>query len=168
MTPTTPLTPPTRLERALGFVGISLKYDPRPADRMTNITLLLACGLLVLLPFLFTYNPAGNHVRIASFTLPAMCASRAVFNTDCPGCGLTRSFISLAHGKLDTALRLHRLAPALYLFFAMQVGYRLWCLIGTRGVGLERAGRINHIVGWVLIAALLTNWAVGMVLGAGN
>jgi len=162
------MTPPTRLARALSFVGISPKYDPRPADRATNITLLVACLLLVLLPFVFTYNPGTNDVKISKLSLPALCASRTYFNTDCPGCGLTRSFISLAHGKLDAALRLHRLAPALYLFFLLQVGFRLWSLLGKPSAVLERAGRINHYLGWALIVALLSNWAIGMVFRVGN
>ncbi len=162
------MTAVTRLERALSFVGISLKYDPRPADRATNITLLVACLLLVLLPFLFTYNPGTNDVKVSKFSLPAMCACRTYFNTDCPGCGLTRSFISLAHGKLDAALRLHRLAPVLYLFFLLQAGFRLWSLLGKQSVALDRAGRINHYLGWALIVALLSNWAIGMTFRLGN
>lgn len=164
----TPATPRARLERALNFVGISLNYDPRPADRSTNITLLVACSLMVLLPFLFTYNPGANEVKVSRFSLPALCASRAYFNADCPGCGLTRSFISLAHGNLEAALKLHRLAPALYLFFLLQIAFRIWSLRGPQSVAYERAGRINHYVGWVLILALLGNWLIGVLTGAGN
>lgn len=158
----------SRLERVLNFFGIALKYDPRPADRATHITLAATCALLVLLPFVFTYNPATNDVKISKLKLPAMCASRAYFNTDCPGCGMTRSFISLAHGKLDASLRLHRLAPALYCFFIIQILFRLWSLRGPHTLWHDRAGRINHYVGWVLIISLLANWVVGLVLNIGN
>lgn len=158
----------SRLEQALNFVGIALKHDPRPADRATNITLAVACALMVLLPFFFTYSPATNDVKISKVSLPAMCLSRACFNTDCPGCGLTRSFISLTQGKLDASLRLHRLAPLLYCFFLFQIMFRLWSLRSSHSAWLQRAGLINHYAGWVLIICLLANWAIGLALKIGN
>src|SRR5262245_18650831 len=33
-------------------------------------------------------------------SLPAICLSRRLFGLECPGCGLTRCFIALAHGDI--------------------------------------------------------------------
>jgi len=158
----------SHLDRVLNSFGIALKYDPRPADRATNIALAVVCALLVLLPFVFTYNPATNDVKISKHSLPAMCLSRACFNTDCPGCGLTRSFISLAHGKLNASLRLHRLAPVLYCFFLFQILFRLGSLRVPHTLWHHRAAWINHYAGWVLLVCLLANWVAGMALNIGN
>ena len=35
--------------------------------------------------------------------LPELCLMRRLASVDCPGCGLTRCFISLAHGDLPAA-----------------------------------------------------------------
>ncbi len=46
--------------------------------------------------------------------LGATCWFRAVFGLDCPLCGMTRSFVALAHGELSAALRFHPAGPLLF------------------------------------------------------
>jgi len=36
----------------------------------------------------------------AKQAMPELCASKRIFDLPCPGCGLTRSFISISHGPL--------------------------------------------------------------------
>lgn len=91
--------------------------------------------------------------------LPEVCGSRAWFGVSCPGCGLTRSFVFLAHGRWSEAWQMHRLGWLLALMTAVQIPYRLWCL--KRGNLLTR--RQGSIVAWVLIAALLANWVLEML-----
>src|SRR5262245_9678605 len=43
--------------------------------------------------------------------LPGTCLSHELLGVSCPACGLTRSFIHLAHGRFAESLRLHRLGP---------------------------------------------------------
>ena len=45
-----------------------------------------------------------NHVTLPVVgKLPGICAWKRAFNVDCPGCGLTRCFVSMAHGQIDSA-----------------------------------------------------------------
>ena len=50
----------------------------------------------------------------------ALCWFRATFGIECPFCGMTRSFVSLAHGDIASAFRFHPAGPL--LFAAMVVG----------------------------------------------
>jgi hypothetical protein len=60
--------------------------------------------------------PVGDHVVLPGGTsLGGLCWFRAAFDTDCPLCGMTRSFVALAHGDLAAALRFHPAGPLLFL-----------------------------------------------------
>ena len=43
------------------------------------------------------------------------CPARALLGVDCPLCGMTRSFVALAHGRLGAALDFHPAGPFLML-----------------------------------------------------
>jgi hypothetical protein len=90
-----------------------------------------------------------------------VCASRLLFDFPCPGCGLTRSFVQLAHRDLRGAFAEHRLGPALALLFALQIPYRL-ALLARRREFLPRGTR--DAVMWVLVLLVVANWLLGLVL----
>lgn len=46
--------------------------------------------------------------------LSGLCWFRRVVGLDCPFCGMTRSFVALAHGELAAALRFHPAGPLLF------------------------------------------------------
>ena len=58
-------------------------------------------------------SPGGDSLGV-------LCWFRAAFHVDCPFCGMTRSFVALAHGDVASALRFHPAGPL--LFAAMLVG----------------------------------------------
>lgn len=43
-----------------------------------------------------------------------VCIFRNIFNTDCPGCGMTRAVLSVMHGDLTSALRYNRLVVLVF------------------------------------------------------
>ena len=73
--------------------------------------LLVASALLPL--------PHGNAIA----GLPSICAFHNVTGWPCPGCGLTRSWVSMAHGHVSASLIWHPLGPLLFL---MTLGYTIW------------------------------------------
>jgi hypothetical protein len=65
--------------------------------------------------------PLGDRVvSPGGESLGALCWFRAAFHIECPFCGMTRSFVALAHGDIASALRFHPAGPL--LFAAMLVG----------------------------------------------
>ncbi|MFN4194331.1 MAG: DUF2752 domain-containing protein [Thermosynechococcus sp.] len=57
-----------------------------------------------------------NHTGTPSFLL---CPLRAISGIPCPGCGLTRSFLAIARGDFENALRMHLFGPVLFLAFTV-------------------------------------------------
>jgi hypothetical protein len=87
--------------------------------------------------------------------------SQVWFGASCPACGLTRSFVSLAHGDWIAAARYHRLGWLLMFMAAVQVPYRLAILAGRQQLLLSApAGRW---IGRFLIALLIGNWVLGII-----
>lgn len=57
-----------------------------------------------------------NHTGTPPFLL---CLFRATTGIPCPGCGLTRSFMAIARGNVEDALRMHLFGPVLFLAFTV-------------------------------------------------
>jgi hypothetical protein len=90
--------------------------------------------------------------------LPPLCASRALFGIECPGCGLTRSFVALAAGDLQESWRLHRLGWLLALAVVGQIPYRMYALrqLRTNESAIQRLW--PKLFGHFLISMLISNW----------
>ncbi|WP_202617290.1 DUF2752 domain-containing protein [Roseimaritima sediminicola] len=58
--------------------------------------------------------------------LPESCNARRVLGIDCPGCGLTRSFILSAHGEVRQALAIHPPGTVAFFFLCAMIPWRLW------------------------------------------
>jgi hypothetical protein len=96
--------------------------------------------------------------------LPEFCLSRRVFHLDCPGCGLTRCFIALAHGEIARAWAFN---PAGLLWFAAlvwQLPYRAiqLCLLRS-GREIQARRGITAGVVIVLVAACVAQWIAKLV-----
>jgi len=87
---------------------------------------LLLSTLVVLASVVFSADTQA--VRLFGQVLPEVCWSRRLFDMDCFGCGLTRSFVLTAHGRLAPAFEVHPLGPLLWLGVALQLPWRGWKL----------------------------------------
>lgn len=90
--------------------------------------------------------------------LPPLCASRALFDIECPGCGLTRSFVALAAGDIRESWHLHRLGWLLALAVVGQIPYRLYALRQLRKTKSTVQSVWPKVFGNFLIAMLILNW----------
>lgn len=78
--------------------------------------------LILLLASILSIGPARRiYLPGVSLPLPETCMLHARFGLDCPGCGLTRSFIHFAHGRLVEGMSLNPAGIAIFLFVAAQV-----------------------------------------------
>ncbi len=98
-----------------------------------------------------------------SFPLPETCGSKVFFNVECPGCGLTRSFISLSRGDIWTAWKLNRVSWLLALALLAQFPYRLWSIRQLERSDSARPTWPNWVGGF-LVTVLVGNWVL-KVLG---
>ena len=117
--------------------------------------MLLAATAVILLAGALTVVE-GDRVALAGVRLPPTCASRSIFGVNCPGCGLTRSFVLLAHGDWSAAWQMHPLGWLLGLATVAQLPYRIAAL---RFPNQEPLGTLfPKFFGYLLIGLLIGNW----------
>jgi hypothetical protein len=93
--------------------------------------------------------------------LPAICTMQLLFGMDCPGCGLTRSFISLAHGNWWDAMRFNPAGPLVFTLVALQIPYRVWQIRRLqRGQPEYSVGSWGSYLIYAVMIALLLQWAL--------
>ncbi len=115
-----------------------------------------------------TFNVRNQRqviVPILNMPLPGTCTFREITSVPCPGCGLTRSFISLGHGRLLDAWNYN---PAGLLFFAVvafQIPYRILQIVRIqRGLRPHRFAYFDSWILVVLVAVLLIQWVGGLLV----
>jgi hypothetical protein len=107
--------------------------------------------------FLFQLQGDGRvAIAATQLRLPPLCGSRALLGVDCPGCGLTRSFVALAHGDVTRSLQFHRLGWLVALCVLAQIPYRAFLLAEMRVRHVQREWPLWLACG--LAAALILNW----------
>lgn len=131
----------------------------------------------------------GRRVSLPGFgQIPETCTLHTQLGIDCPGCGLTRGFIHLAHGRVLAAWSLNPIAPFMFAYVAWQIPLALascWTVFALGGATragvapktsqadgsvrsrgwLSSYGQYNQ---WLLVGlmlALLLRWAVRLVAG---
>jgi Protein of unknown function (DUF2752) len=98
--------------------------------------------------------------------LPETCMFRRTFGIPCPGCGLTRSFVAMAHGRFLSALRFNTMGPIIFVFCVLQIPYRIAAYTDlsqfrTLRLSLERR---SDLILWIITGGLMISWAVKVLL----
>lgn len=106
-----------------------------------------------------TADGQGVSPRLfASMRLPEICWWRRVFDTPCPGCGLTRSFVHLSRGDGSAAWRSNRVGWLFAIAITGQIPYRLLAL--ALGKTSLMPAFWSQVLVFGLLGALFLNWAV--------
>lgn len=95
------------------------------------------------------------------WAIPELCQSKALFGIDCPGCGLTRSFIHLAHGDVAASYQRHRLGWLLAIVVVMQIPYRAWAIRSKSQAPLGT--KWPWVGAWIVVLLLMANWIAKLV-----
>jgi hypothetical protein len=121
--------------------------------------LILAAAVLATALVLEVRGSAHVVAPIFSLPLPELCAWHRLTGTNCPGCGLTRSFIALADGDLPRAWAYNPAGVPLFAGLLAQFPYRLAQLVRlmTGRAAWRPAGFLIAI--WVLLGCLILQWA---------
>lgn len=97
---------------------------------------------------------------LAAVPVPETCGMQIMFGRPCPGCGLTRSFIHLAHGDWRSSLAIHRIGWLLALLVVCQIPYRLLALWRPELT-------VGPIWAWLglafFVVALSINWVYNLI-----
>ena len=121
-------------------------HQSRP-DSLYHVVLLAACSSVLLLAFVLSIRGQSQVLLpLVNVPLPELCMSRRMFGLSCPGCGLTRSFISLARGDVAAAWAYNPAGLLLFAIVVFQVPFRalqLWRIRrGLPEVIMNRTGLV--------------------------
>ena len=142
--------------------------EPTAPDRARRANhhrlMLFGSGLIIVLALLLQIRP-DHRIQLRwgpEMPLPEVCASKVYLGIECPGCGLTRSFIALSRGDLWQAWYLNRFSWLLAVAVLAQFPYRLWALWHLEWPKGPQATWPNWC-GRTLVAILVANWILKMV-----
>lgn len=132
--------------------------------RERHWTMLFVATVIVMLSIMLQVRDDTKvELRICpGYPMPEMCLSRKWFQCECPGCGLTRSFILLAQGDWRGSLAMHRVGWLLALAVLAQFPYRS---ISLRIPGQTASPAWGRWFGWLLIVLLIGNWLFNACCG---
>jgi hypothetical protein len=140
----------------------------RSAQRARIVWAACACLSLAVLVIARALTPAasgtGTHTQLG---LPP-CGFLHWTRLPCPLCGLTTSFAHMARLEVTSALRVHRLGPALFALVALALpASSLACaraLPVTRVIELLRVGQLTSMIGLALLVCWVARVAA-LLLG---
>jgi uncharacterized protein DUF2752 len=128
---------------------------PARSARRAHLPILLMSLAVIGLAILFQVTPDGSGITVFGKRLPESCLIKSTSGESCPGCGLTRSFVTGIRLDLN-AFRFHPIGPILLLVLVAQVPYRGYRLLQGRPVVPKR-----EISNWPLYALGLI--ALGLI-----
>jgi len=134
---------------------------PRPDPLYHVVWLGLSSGVLLAAALLSVRGQTQVVLPLLGVPLPELCMLRRTLGLDCPGCGMTRSFIALAHGDVWSAWSYNPAGLLLFAILAFQLPFRACQLWRIRRGRPEMAmtGAAQMAFG-VFATALLGQWAL--------
>ncbi len=127
-----------------------------------RIILGMSAFVLVVSALLSIAEDGRIKAPLVDATLPGTCMTKNWFHIDCPGCGLTRCFVSMAHGDYSDAWGLH---PMGTILFAAAVWQLPWQGAQLMRIAMGRrpliwTGQVG--LAWLFLAAFVVQWVVRM------
>ena len=145
-TTTTPFSRPVARARGHG------------SERACHVTVLLFCGAILAGAALLT--PGEEGLSLMGYRWPFYCWLHETLGIRCAFCGMSRSFCALAHGGLGAGLRFHRLGPAVFALFCLQIPYRLYALAVRPRRVPAKLTRLHVGLVALIGAGLFVNWII--------
>jgi len=138
----------------------------RRTRRAHHLMILVGVVVVIVLAFaLEIRSPTQVGIRGIDGVLPPSCRFRSWTGLDCPSCGLTRAFVSIANGDFAAALRFNPVSPLVFLAFLFQVPYRAWQIRRLDRGEEELKWRWVNWGLWGLLGLALAQWVVRLFIG---
>lgn len=115
---------------------------PRRANNTTLLRIGLLSGIFVIS---LIWEPHGI----------SLCLFHAVTGLECPGCGMTRAFCAISHGRIVEAFHLNLFSIPLYLFFLGILARDIVHVTSGKLIYVPRAFRLEGIYGYALLVLVL-------------
>jgi hypothetical protein len=139
----------------------SRSISVRPDPLYHVVWLSLSVVVLMAAVLLSIRGSSEVIVPAIGYPLPELCMMKRTTGLVCPGCGLTRCFISLAHGDVASAWSYNPAGLWLFAIVGLQVpfrGYQLWRI--RHGLPELVLTRLGLAVFLVFAVALLAQWTL--------
>jgi hypothetical protein len=91
-------------------------------------------------------------VPLFGFPLPELCMFRQVFGTDCPGCGMTRSFVLASRLRLVEAWNMNPAGCMLFISLMVSAPFRFVQWIRAKQ-GMTMRSTLAPEAGWLVVVA---------------
>ena len=154
-----PTTPPT-IFKPQGYSTQGYSMFAACLWLFGSLTILTLAAIMSVGPARRIYLPG------LSVPMPETCMLHARFGLDCPGCGLTRSFIHFAHGRLLEGISLNPAGIAIFVFVAAQVpAAAIRFALGRSSRIAILWSRCNELALIVLPMLTLIQWLVRLSIG---
>ena len=132
----------------------------RPNDAFYQTLYLVMATAVILVSAVLQIDASGRVVLpVLQLPLPDTCWFHRIFGLGCPGCGLTRCFISIVHGRFAEAWHFNPAGFPFFLLVASQIPYRaiqLWRI--RTGVGLLAVSKTPLILVFATMVLLFAQW----------
>lgn len=144
---------------------LARELQRRRSRRTHHLAILI--GVVVMFALAFALEVRGTSdvaIRGLGAVLPPTCRFRTWSGLDCPSCGMTRAFVSIAHGDLASALHFNPVSPLVFAACLFQIPFRAY-QIRRLDQGREELAWpwVNRAV-WVLVGLGLVQWVVRLAM----
>jgi Protein of unknown function (DUF2752) len=95
---------------------------------------------------------------------PVLCPFRFATGLPCPGCGLTRSFCAMAHGRVADAFGFHWLGPPLFVVTVIAIPLLIAEILSRRRIELMQRLAFSKTTGYTVAAVLASYHAYRLTL----
>jgi hypothetical protein len=137
--------------------------DPNRSAYFVHLIFVLMSAIVILTSFVLKADDrTGILIPGSTRSMPPMCTSRVIFGMDCPGCGMTRAFIAISHGRFARAWELNRASFLVYAFVLVQIPWHTLQAIRVRRGRPPIDWFAIYFIPLGLAMVLVLNWMLRM------
>ena len=132
-----------------------------------QLIMMSMCMIVVALAFGMMVNPQEtDQVLLGGLAIPELCQTKSLFGLNCPGCGLTRSFIYMAHGDVPAAVRMHVVGALLFVLTLIGIPFfAINAFLIRRGQASLIGERAASWMAIMSVVLLLSHWVIRLITG---